>query len=45
MDLDISAEDGAFRDEVRAFIDRSLPSDTREKVRRGLKLTRDDHVN
>ena len=45
MDLDISAEDRAFRDEVRAFIDRSLPSDTREKVRRGLKLTKDDHVN
>ena len=45
MDLDISAEDRAFRDKVRAFIDKNLPSDTREKVRRGLKLSKEDHVN
>ncbi len=44
MDLETSAEDRAFREQVRAFIDANLPPDTREKVRRGLKLSKEDHI-
>ncbi len=45
MDLAISPQDEAFRQVVIDFIENNLPSDTREKVRRGLKLDKDDHVN
>ena len=32
MDLDISAEDRAFRDEVKAFIDKNLPPSTKHTL-------------
>ena len=35
MDLNYSADDLAFRDEVRGFLARALPDDMRERVRRG----------
>ncbi|MGX4640235.1 acyl-CoA dehydrogenase family protein [Massilia sp. SYSU DXS3249] len=44
MDLNYSAEDLAFRDEVRAFLDASLPADLQHKVRQHLRLTKDDSV-
>lgn len=42
MDLRFSAEELAFRDEVRAFLREHLPPDLAAKVREGLRLTRDD---
>ncbi|MCW5772235.1 MAG: acyl-CoA dehydrogenase family protein [Rhodospirillaceae bacterium] len=44
MNLDLSPELRAFRDEVRAFIRAELPADIREKVQRGLHLGKDDYV-
>ncbi len=44
MNLDLSPELRAFRDEVRAFIKAELPADIRDKVRKGLQLERDDYV-
>jgi len=44
MNLDLSPELRAFRDEVRAFIRAELPSDIREKVQKGLHLGKDDYV-
>ncbi len=44
MDLQFSAEHRAFQEEVRAFIEAKLPQDIREKVRRGLKLEKDDYL-
>jgi len=45
MDLSFTPEERAFRDEVRAFISARLPSETREKVRRGgTELVKDDYV-
>ena len=35
MDLNFSAEEVAFRDEVRAFVATHLPADIRDRVRRG----------
>ena len=35
MDLNFSAEEVAFRDEVRAFVATRLPDDIRDRVRRG----------
>ncbi len=43
MDLRFSGEHAAFQKEVRAFIEEKLPSTTREKVTRGLKLDKDDY--
>ena len=42
MDLSFSAEELAFRDEVRAFIAANVPADTRRKVLEGLEVSRDD---
>ena len=42
MDLSFSAEELAFRDEVRAFIEANVPADTRHKVLEGLEVSRDD---
>jgi alkylation response protein AidB-like acyl-CoA dehydrogenase len=44
MDFDFSREENAFREEVRAFVDKRLPAHIRHKVMNGLHLTRDDHV-
>ncbi|WP_296949813.1 acyl-CoA dehydrogenase family protein [uncultured Massilia sp.] len=44
MDLNYSAEDLAFRDGVRAFLDAELPDDLRRKVRGHLRLDKDDYV-
>ena len=42
MDLNYTAEDMAFRDEVRAFLDANLPADIQEKVRSHLRLSKED---
>jgi len=42
MDLSFSAEELAFRDEVRAFIAATVPAETRRKVLEGLEVSRDD---
>src|SRR5256714_8502250 len=42
MDLSFSAEELAFRDEVRAFIAANVPADMRRKVLEGLEVSRDD---
>ncbi len=44
MDLSFSAEEIAFRDEVRAFLDAECPADIRDKVERQLHLVKDDWV-
>ena len=44
MDLNYSAEDQAFRVEVRAFLEANLPSDLQQKVRNHLRLQKDDYV-
>ncbi len=44
MNLDLSPELRAFRDEVRAFVRAELPADIREKVQKGLHLGKDDYV-
>ena len=44
MNLNHSAEDLAFRDEVRAFLDARLPADLQHKVRKHLRLSKDDNV-
>ena len=44
MDLHYTAEESAFRDTVRAFLDTHLPADLQRKVRRHLRLNRDDYV-
>ncbi|MDB5855870.1 MAG: pimeloyl-CoA dehydrogenase large subunit [Herminiimonas sp.] len=44
MDLNYSAEDIGFRDEVRAFIAANLPSDLQHKVLNHKRLSRDDFV-
>ena len=44
MDLDFTAEETAFRHEVRAFVREKLPAHIRHKVINGITLTRDDHV-
>jgi alkylation response protein AidB-like acyl-CoA dehydrogenase len=45
MNLDFTAEENAFRAEVRAFVREKLPPHIREKVMNGQHLTRDDHVH
>ena len=42
MDLTYSAEDLAFRDEVRAFLDEKLTKDLSDKIRLGGDLTKED---
>ena len=42
MDFRFSAEDLAFRDEVRRFLDEKLPDDLREKTVNSQGLSRDD---
>lgn len=43
MNMNYSAEELAFRDEVRAFLNEKIPADIREKVRSLRKLTKADH--
>src|ERR1700677_4380690 len=42
MDLNYTAEDFAFRDEVRAFLDANLPKDLQQKVRNHKRLSKED---
>ena len=42
MDLAFSAEEMAFRDEVRAFLAEKLPADLSDKVSRNVHLSRED---
>jgi alkylation response protein AidB-like acyl-CoA dehydrogenase len=44
MDLNYSARDDAFRSEVRTFLAANLPADLQEKVRKHLRLKREDYV-
>jgi alkylation response protein AidB-like acyl-CoA dehydrogenase len=44
MELALSAEDAAFRDEVRAFIRDNLPADIRERMRLGYGPRKEDTV-
>jgi alkylation response protein AidB-like acyl-CoA dehydrogenase len=44
MDLNFTAEEIAFRHQIRAFVVRSLPADIQHKVLNGLILERDDYV-
>jgi alkylation response protein AidB-like acyl-CoA dehydrogenase len=44
MDLNYTEADLAFRDEVRAFLESKLPADLRHKVRKHLRLSREDYV-
>jgi alkylation response protein AidB-like acyl-CoA dehydrogenase len=44
MDLNYSAEDLAFRDTARAFLDQHLPADLQHKVRKHLRMEKDDYV-
>ncbi len=42
MDLDFTAEEQTFREEVRAFVRQNLPEGIRDKVLSGRHLTRDE---
>ena len=42
MDLNFTAEETAFRHEIRAWVAESLPADIAHKVRHSLRLPRDD---
>ena len=44
MDLNYTAEDLAFRDTVRAFLEANLPADLQQKVRNHLRLQKEDYV-
>lgn len=44
MDLDFSAEDEAFRAQVREFLATEYPAEIRRKVELGLALGKDDYV-
>jgi alkylation response protein AidB-like acyl-CoA dehydrogenase len=44
MDLNYTGEDLAFRDSVRAFLDQNLPPDLQQKVRKHLRMDKDDYV-
>jgi alkylation response protein AidB-like acyl-CoA dehydrogenase len=44
MDLNYTAEDLAFRDSVRTFLDQNLPADLQQKVRKHLRLDKNDYV-
>jgi alkylation response protein AidB-like acyl-CoA dehydrogenase len=44
MDLNFTAEELAFRDEVRTFLKSELPSDIANKIKNGLPVTAPDYV-
>jgi alkylation response protein AidB-like acyl-CoA dehydrogenase len=44
MDLNFTAEETAFREQVRSFMQEKLPADIRKKVLGGLIVERDDYV-
>ncbi|PIW29766.1 MAG: pimeloyl-CoA dehydrogenase large subunit [Rhodospirillales bacterium CG15_BIG_FIL_POST_REV_8_21_14_020_66_15] len=44
MDLNLTPEEFAFRDEVRTFLRASIPPAIKRKVDLGLKLVKDDYV-
>ncbi|MCK2088924.1 acyl-CoA dehydrogenase family protein [Thauera aromatica] len=44
MDLDFTAEERAFRDEVRSFLRDHLPAAVRHKVLNGIYLEREDYL-
>jgi alkylation response protein AidB-like acyl-CoA dehydrogenase len=44
MDLNFTAEEAAFRQQVRSFMQEKLPADIRHKVLNGLIVERDDYV-
>ena len=44
MDLDFSAEETAFRDEVRTFLREKLPADIAHRVKNGLSITAQDYT-
>lgn len=45
MDLNISAEDAAFREEVRGFLEARLPEEIREKCLRNARLSKAEQVH
>ena len=44
MDLEYTAAERAFRDEVRAFVRQNLPADLAAKVNEGKRLSREDFL-
>ncbi|MFZ6813516.1 acyl-CoA dehydrogenase family protein [Undibacterium sp. Rencai35W] len=44
MDLNYTAEDLAFRDEVRAYLEANLPADLKQKVLNHKRMSREDFV-
>ncbi len=44
MNLSLSPDDRAFRDDVRAFVAEAVPDDIRRKQAAGVALDRDDHM-
>ena len=42
MDLNFTAEETAFRHDIRQWVARSLPADISHKVHNALRLSRDD---
>ena len=44
MDLNFTEAEQAFREEVRIFVQRSLPAETRRKVLEGLHLSKENNV-
>ncbi len=44
MELSLSSNDAAFRQEVRDFIRAELPADIKSKVERGQRLVKEDYV-
>src|ERR1700678_361332 len=44
MNLEFTAEERAFRDEVRAFLGEHLPAAIRDKVLDGREVSRDDYL-
>jgi alkylation response protein AidB-like acyl-CoA dehydrogenase len=44
MDLNFTAEETAFRQQVRSFLQEKLPEDIRKKVHNGMIVGRDDYV-
>ena len=43
MNMNYTAEELAFRDEVRAFLDDKLPADLDAKVKGFRRLSKEDH--
>ncbi len=43
MNMNYTVEELAFRDEVRRFLDDKLPADIAAKVKRGRRMTKEDH--